>query len=472
MENALSLLVDYLISGLFDSSISLDQIIDEIPIGIAVLDLNHRVILLNRKLEALTGFVNSEARSLPCKYILRSRLCQHGCPTKQLLQKNEPREIESDLINKNRQKIDCKITTVRLQDSNGKVYGFMELVEDLRHDKDSNYDHGPLFFHGKLIGKSLEMQRVFNILPAIAQTDSSVLITGETGTGKDFVAEAIHESSSRSKGPFIKVNCGALPENLLESELFGHEKGAFTGATDQKPGRFKLAHMGTLYLTEVGDLPLNLQVKLLSFLDDRVVHPLGSTKGINVNVRVIAATHRNLEVMARDGFFRPDLLFRLNVVRLQLPPLSKRGDDVRMLTEHFLQIFNSRFRKRISGFSDEAKKKLLAYHYPGNVRELRNIVEYSANICDGNSIRERHLPKYMIEIDPQMIESPQTTPQEPSPFKPSETAMGRISNWMDAERQMLMDAMIKARGRKDEAAKIMGIGRSTLWRKLKKHGIS
>jgi transcriptional regulator with PAS, ATPase and Fis domain len=330
---------------------------------------------------------------------------------------------------------------------------------------------GQSFVCGKLVGRSQEMQRIFRILPVIAQTDSSVLITGQTGTGKDFVAEAIHQASNRAKGPFIKVNCGALPEALLESELFGHQKGAFTGAVESKPGRFRLAHNGSLYLTEIGDLPLNLQVKLLSFLDDKVLHPLGSTKGIHVDVRVIAATHRNLEQMVREGRFRQDLLFRLNVVRLHLPPLVKRGDDIRMLMDHFLQTFNPRFKKKVTAFSDEAKHILLQYPYPGNVRELRNIVEYAVNICEINRILPEHLPTYILEYNPDeqgVLEDPENSALQPVVKRPAEPSYG---SWADRERGMILDAMVKAQGRRSEAAKILGWGRSTLWRKMKQYGL-
>ena len=462
---------NYLIRGLLDSSIELHQILDEVPIGIAAFDLDRKMVLLNRKLEALTGFSNEEARSIQCRYVLRSALCHRGCLVKQLLERNGPIDTESDLINKNREKIPVRITAAPLNDVNGSIVGFIEFVEDLRPLRDCLHEDGPFFFQGKLIGKSHEMQRIFRILPVIAQTDSSVLITGETGTGKDFIAEAIHQSSNRAKGPFIKVNCGALPENLLESELFGHEKGAFTGAVEQKPGRFRLANMGTLYLTEIGDLPLNLQVKLLSFLDDRVLHPLGSTKGVHVDVRVIAATHRNLEQMARDGLFRQDLLFRLNVIRLHLPPLGKRGEDIKMLMEHFLQIFNPRFKKKIAGFTDEAKHVLIGYPYPGNVRELRNILEYAVNFCDGSKIQEKHLPEYILEYDSSLIGPDPVSTAEPSRIQTDSVVQRNQLSWIDTERQMILDAIIKARGRRSQAAKMLGMGRSTLWRKMKKYGV-
>jgi transcriptional regulator with PAS, ATPase and Fis domain len=316
------------------------------------------------------------------------------------------------------------------------------------------------------------MERIFRVLPVIAQSDSSVLITGETGTGKDFVAEAIHQGSHRGKNPFIKVNCGALPETLLESELFGHQKGAFTGAFENKPGRFRLAHNGTLYLTEIGDLPLSLQVKLLTFLDDMVVFPLGGTKGFQVNVRVIAATHRNLGLMVREGRFREDLLFRLNVVRLHLPPVRERGDDIRLLLDHFMRSYLTRLKKPIKGFSAKALRLLLDFTYPGNVRELRNIVEYAVNICEEDQILLKHLPAYLT--DPiardwdREEEKKEIQPLWSSEPKHRETA----SDWASAEKTMIMDALLKARGSRSKAAESLGWGRSTLWRKMKNYGLA
>jgi two-component system, NtrC family, response regulator AtoC len=329
----------------------------------------------------------------------------------------------------------------------------------------------------------------------IAQSDSSVLLTGETGTGKDLVAEAIHQGSPRAKGPFIKVNCGALPATLLESELFGHQKGAFTGAVENKPGRFRLAHNGTLYLTEIGDLPLPLQVKLLTFLDDRVVYPLGSTKGFLCDVRVIAATHRDLERMVREGTFREDLLFRLNVVRLRLPPLRERRDDVQLLLDHFLHTFIGKFKKPIKGFSGNASRILLTYDYPGNVRELKNIVEYAVNVCQEDQIRSDHLPTYIV--NPLQPESDKVEPA-PAPFelsglrgnvgdsaqdsaaKERQLILDAILNsrgerkeeaWPVIERRMILDAIVKAKGHRGDAAVILGWSRGKLYRKLKQHDI-
>lgn len=459
------------VHGLLEQPVALCQFINETPIGILVVDPGLRVVIMNRALEALTGFVSSEASGVPCCFVLRTNLCLDGCPTRNLTPQGGSICLESNIINKNREKIPVRVTTSALISERGRIVGYMKSVEDMRYLEKSGEASGRFSF-GKVIGNSPEMQRVFRLLPAIAQTDSSVLITGQTGTGKDFVAEAIHNSSQRSRAPFVKVNCGALPESLLESELFGHQKGAFTGAIENKPGRFRLAHNGTLYLTEIGDLPLNLQVKLLSFLDDQIIYPLGGSRGIHVDVRVIAATHRDLEGMTRQGRFREDLLYRLNVIRLHLPPLSQRGDDINMLIDHFLHHFNSRFRKKLKGLSSAARKSLLEYSYPGNVRELRNIIEFAVNLADADTIRSDHLPTYLKTPIPVRSEfEPNVSVEEKEVVVRQKSNNNLNLDWANVEREMIMDALVKARGNRATAAKLLGLGRSTLWRKMKHYSI-
>ena len=378
---------------------------------------------------------------------------------------------ESDIINRNRQLIPVNQTISPLKNLNGKRIGFMETVEDLRSIKelDAKTDHA--FKFANLVGRSPQMEKVYQVLPILAQSDSSVLITGETGTGKDLLAEALHQSSNRSKGPFVKVNCGALPESLLESELFGHQKGAFTGAVESKAGRFKLAHNGTLFLTEIGDLPLTLQVKLLTFLDDQVIYPLGSNKGFQANVRVMAGTHRDLEAMVAQGSFRSDLLFRLNVVRIHLPPLREREGDLHLLADHFLNTLNSKFQKRIQGFSNDAFHLLSEYGFPGNVRELRNIVEYAVNICEESQIQIKHLPSYLLD-EKKEHPNPPEEPIEKERAVHVNVPQKLNATWEETERELIIDALKKSGGRRNEAADMLGWGRSTLWRKMKKHGLN
>ncbi|MFP3927602.1 MAG: sigma-54 interaction domain-containing protein [Desulfobacteraceae bacterium] len=459
-----------LIRGLLDEPLALEDLLDEVPLGLALLDPEHRLVFMNRALEALCGVNRSEVKGTPCAHILRSRLCINGCPAIGRSPGGEPVCAETDLITRQRERVPVRVSLGALAGKGGRIAGFLETVEDLRGIQAEAEKGGVAYGFGEIVGKSPEMEKIFRMLPAIAGSDSSVLITGETGTGKDLVAEAVHRASERARGPFIKVNCGALPEALLESELFGHRKGAFTGAVESKPGRFRMAHNGTIYLTEIGDLPLALQVKLLTFLDDQVVYPLGSSRGFQTNVRIIAATHRDLAMMVQYGKFREDLLFRLNVVRIHLPPLRERGEDIRLLLDHFRAVFAERSGKDIRGFSKGALEFLGGYYYPGNVRELRNIVEYAVTICPGGEIRKSHLPAYLFEerTDEGAGDSARTVP--PFPVLGSEQPHGEES-WAAMERKMILDALMRSRGRRGKAAELLGWGRSTLWRKMKHYGI-
>jgi len=482
--------------GSLDLSKALPYIIDELPLGIIVMDCERRALFLNRGMEALTGFDRKEASTIACRHITRGDFCLGKCPVLSMSHGTGMMCVEGNIVNRERQKIPVRVTFAPIMDSQGNLTGFFETFEDIRTLGVLAGKKSGAYTFGQLVGRSPQMEQIYRFLPMIAQSSSSVLLTGETGTGKDLVAEAIHQESSRAKGHFIKVNCGALPATLLESELFGHQKGAFTGAVENKPGRFRLAHNGTLFLAEIGDLPLPLQVKLLTFLDDRIVHPLGSTKGFLCDVRVIAATHRNLEQMVREGTFREDLLFRLNVVRMQIPPLRERRDDVQLLLDHFLQTFVTRFKKPTKGFSADALRILLSYHYPGNVRELKNIVEYASNVCQQNQILAEHLPAYLTNPIPQEQTpvrsaftggtSPVAHPEE-NGEKPDRAALERKiiidailktreekkeeTGWPAIERKMIVDAIVQTQGRLSRAASVLGWSRSKLYRKIHQYRI-
>ena len=447
------------------------RLLDDVPLGIMILDRERRVVFYNKTLEAIIGLSADDAAGLSCFNVLRCAACLSSCRQagSDPQSPGEPTCTESDLINRDRQRIPVRVTTAPIFDLHQQAAGFVETIEDLRPLKEHEEVTGSAYSFGPLIGKSSQMEKLFRILPVIAQSDASVLITGETGTGKDMLAEALHQASPRAKGPFVKINCGALPETLLESELFGHVKGAFTGAVENKLGRFHLAHNGTLYLTEIGDLPQPLQVKLLTFLDDKIVFPLGSNKGFEANVRVIAATHRNLEAMVKEGTFRQDLFFRLNVLRVHIPPLREREGDVRLLLDFFLNMLAQKLSHTISGYSVRALKILMAYDFPGNVRELRNIVEYGVNMCQDARLLPKHLPAYIVEAKG----TPAVKAQEAEPMSATLNLESDLAatNWPATERRMIMQALVKAKGNRSRTAEILGWARSTLWRKMKQHGI-
>ena len=462
------------INNLFNIPIDFSRLLDEIAIGVVVLNLERKIVVMNQTLKALTGFSQKEFCGFDCAHILRSDICLHNCPALRINEKSGPKCIEGNLINKERQLIPIRITSAPLKNIDDKIIGFLETVEDIRLLRKLDETASHAYNFNNIVGRSSQMQKIFQSIPSLAQSDSSVLITGETGTGKDMVAETIHHASNRAKGPFAKINCGALPDTLLESELFGHRKGAFTGAVENKPGRIQMANNGTLYLTEIGDLPLSLQVKLLTFLDDKEVFPLGSVKGFTADVRIIAATHRNLEQMVNGGRFRKDLLFRLNVIRLHLPPLRDRHGDIQLLLDHFLNALSAQLGKKTLTLSRKALKILLTYNYPGNVRELKNIVEYAINICSDPQIRTKHLPSYLLQPDPFDIPGVAKQHDVPAAALSDESGFLRSKpdqNWPDIEKRMIMEALISAGGRKNKAAASLGWARSTLWRKMNQYGI-
>ncbi|MFP4168406.1 MAG: sigma-54 interaction domain-containing protein [Desulfonatronovibrionaceae bacterium] len=452
---------------LFDRPVEFKKVLDELPLGIVFISLQRRVLQMNSHLECMTGFSADSVTGLPCWDVLRCNQCVNSCLIREAGRSKLPVTRHCDLVNRERRRLGVKITAVPVHDKDGRLSGFMEVVHEDEQAESGRDSLEPQLQLGSFVGRSEQLKKLFRVVPAVAQTDSSVLITGETGTGKDLLAEIIHRNSERFDGPFIKINCGSLPENLLESELFGHSKGAFTGAASDKMGRLRLAHNGSVFLTEIGDLSLTLQIKLLTFLDDKVVHPLGSTKGYQTDVRVIAATHRNLEHMVREGNFRQDLLYRLNVVRLHLPPLREREGDVPLLLDHFLKYFGARFSKSRISFRDRARNFLLHYAYPGNIREIRNIVEYAVNICGGEKIDLEDLPAYLFDQDFPAVNGQ----EEQSALEGGRVELESGESWPAIERKMILEAMLACRGKKAEAAEWLGWSRSKLWRKIKEHGV-
>lgn len=451
----------------------ISDLLNGVPHGIALLDTNLCIVAMNRFLEAMTGYVADEARGVYCEFIFRSNLGNKNQICRTVLETGESISTEGNIINRQRKKIPIHFTFSLIHDEHGQPAGILVVIEDISVLKavDAKY-HGQSA-HAEILGHSLLMEEVFELMSVLARTDASVLITGETGTGKDMIAEALHKSSRRARYPFIKVNCGALPEALLESELFGHVKGAFTGAVTENVGMFRLAHEGTIFLTEIGDLSLPLQVKLLSVLDDQEFFPVGGSKKVKVDVRIIAATHRSLRQEVGQGRFREDLFYRLNVLHLHMPPLRERDGDVRLLLDHFIRQFSAKLGRNITGFTKKAIATLSRYHYPGNVRELRNIAEYSVNICQGERIGTKDLPQYLFRpLDAPLPAATETIPSKPSSAVQEKPADTNVGGWTAVEKEMIMDALHKTGGNRSKAAEILGWGRTTLWRKLNKYRLT
>ena len=348
------------------------------------------------------------------------------------------------------------ISTSLLRNEKGKVIGAVETFRDLSVVEELKKEILRQYSLGDIIGKNYQIQSIFQILPDIAESDSTVMIQGPSGSGKELFARAIHNLSHRKNNPYIKVNCGALPDTLLESELFGYMKGAFTDAKRDKPGRFTLAQRGTIFLDEIGDMSQALQIKLLRFLQEKEYEPLGGVITVKADVRTIAATNKNLYDLVKDGSFREDLFYRLNVVNIELPPLSKRREDIPLLVENFIDKFNLKKGKDISGVSDSVMEFLMNYDFPGNVRELENIIEHAFVLCKEGIINIKHLPKELTrDIHDREVVKRQTLTH---PLR-------------NAEAELIQKTLEKNHGNRTETARELKINRSTLWRKIKKYNL-
>jgi len=422
-------------------------------------------LTMNRMLETLAGHAAETVYGVAAPFLLRSNLDSRELFARAALENGGMICREGNVISQSRRLVPVRITVSPLPMANNEKDGFVLVVEDISLLSELGQKGHDVTGAENILGHSPRMQEILQLLPVLAQTDATVLITGETGTGKDLFAEAVHKASRRAKYPFIKINCGALPESLLESELFGHVRGAFTGAHSDKPGLFRLAQSGTIFLTEIGDLPLPLQVKLLTVLDDREFFPVGSSKKVRVDVRLITGTHRDLRDLVRQGRFREDLYFRLNVLRAHLPPLREREGDIRLLVDHFLSFFTNSLHKNISGFGKEAFSLLLRYEFPGNVRELRNIVEYAANICPQGSIGIEHLPEYIQDVnnshDSRQEPLPTGEATAPAPLFRSnrqEEQNSRAANWTEIEKRKIPGSAAGNRWQPDKGRKKSGLG--------------
>jgi len=433
-------------------------ILDSIADGAFTVDQQGRITSFNKAAERITGFSKEEAVGQYCHEIFRSNLCFEACALKHTAETTETIvNLEVNILNRDNKEMPISISTAVVRDDSGNVVGAVETFRDLSLIKELHKEISRQYSFQDILGRSKAMLDLFQILPDISQSDATVLIEGESGTGKELFAAAIHNLSSREKQALIKVNCAALPETLLESELFGYKKGAFTDAKRDKPGRFRQAHGGTIFLDEIGDMSKGTQVKLLRVLEQKEYEPLGSTKTEKVDVRIIAATNRDLMEMMHRREFREDLFFRLNVIRLRIPPLRERREDIPLLLDHFIERINLKQSKQIKKLSRSALKILLNYNFPGNVRELENIIEHAIILAKGIEIQPRNLPSYLSS---KQIEPPVRT---------------KISEEQDlavlekVERDLIASALERNGGNTAAAAKELGIHRTTLWRKMKRY---
>lgn len=432
-----------------------EAILESISDGVFTVDLEWRITSFNRAAEQITGVPRREALGQRCCDVFRSSMCGDDCALKQTLQTGKPVIGKTGyIINADGDRIPISISTAVLRDGDGQVIGGAETFRDLSEVEALRQELEGKYKVGDLSSRSPLMQRVFDVLPAIAASPATVLISGETGTGKELVARTIHALSTRNRNQFVAVNCSALPETLLESELFGYKVGAFTGAHKDKPGRFALAEGGTILLDEIGEISPALQAKLLRVLQERTYEPLGSTRSEKADVRVLAATNMNLTEQVKRGNFREDLYYRVNVVRVELPPLRRRKEDIPLLVDQFIGRFNRLRNKIVSGISGEALALLMAHDWPGNIRELENAIERAFVLCGDGLIGIEHLP---IELT-----ASANSADRGQDIRSSHDILDAEAIWSALERNGY---------NRQAAARELGIHKTTLFRRIKRLGI-
>lgn len=438
------------------SKLHTDVILDGIADGVFTVDRNWNLTSFNRAAEKITGVSREQAIGQKCFDVFRADICQTVCALQKTINSGEEViDLRINILNSEGCSIPVSISTAVLRDESGDLAGGVETFRDLSTVEMLRREISSRYTCADIVSKNHEIRKILDLLPDIAASESTVLIEGPSGSGKELVARAIHNLSSRKKRKYVAVNCGALPDALLESELFGYVKGAFTDAKKDKPGRFALAEGGTIFLDEIGDISTALQVKLLRVIQEKEYEPLGATATIKANARIIAATNKPLLGLVAQSAFREDLYYRLNVVKITLPRLSSRREDIPLLVDHFIQKFKAQKGKNIETISESAMALLMRHDFPGNIRELENIIEHAFILCRGQQIKVEHLPTELINTVSKSVGR--------------ETSLGPLDQ---AEAAAIVETLRKHGGSRRKAASDLGINKTTLWRKMKKYGIT
>jgi PAS domain S-box-containing protein len=426
-------------------------ILDSVAEGVFAVDRDWRITYFNKAAERITGFTKKEAVGQHCYNIFRASCCQEGCVLRQSMETGRDiTGLRIDILDRNNKEKPISVSTAVLKDSSGDVTGGVEIFRDISVVEELRREIKKTYRFRDMVSKNHRMQEIFSLIPDVASSRASVLIQGPTGSGKELLARAIHFESPRADKPFVKVNCGALPDALLESELFGHVAGAFTDAKTSRKGRFELADGGTMFLDEIGDVSPAMQVRLLRVLQEGMFEPVGSSESIAVDVRVISATHRDLKDLVAEGTFRDDLFYRINTVVLRIPPLKERLEDLPLLVEEFLDKFNSLTGKSVGSVSSSTMGILMRHDWPGNIRELEHVIEHAFVLVKGETIRPEHLPPGMGASD---------SGQGLAPIERS-------------ERSAILEALEENAFDRAKTSRQLGISRTTLWRKMKRYGIN
>ena len=435
------------------SSAEMKMILSSIADGVFTVDDKFIITSFNRAARAITGVPPVEALGRPCCEVFRAEICEADCALKRTILTGRPVVNHAVfIVRADGRRVPISISTAVLKDEQGRVLGGVETFRDLTLVEALRREVEKSFTFEDIISRNPRMREIFGILPDVASSDSTILIEGESGTGKELMAKAIHNLSTRRNKPLVIVNCGSIPDTLLESELFGYKAGAFTGANRDKPGRFAQADGGTVFLDEIGDVSPALQVRLLRVLQDKSFQPLGGTKTLISDARILAATNKDLKAMVHDGRVREDLYYRLQVFKLSLPPLRERTEDVPLLAQHFIDRLNRLKGKDIAGLSREALAAFMRHDWPGNIRELENAVEHAFILCHGGLIRLGHLPPVLRD--------------------PGQKGEGLATGLTlaEIEARVIREALVRNGGGKLATAAELGIDKTTLWRKIKRLG--